>query len=773
MNLFLIKKTMIASIALSTLLLTACGGADRADTTTSSGAQPTVAADIAFDKSNVPPSLAVYGLGDSTFVSAKDAVTIRGGSNSLAGKKITLTPQLNGKALDNVALDAQGLYEFNAKLALGDNRFSLTAQDEDGLVTNKEFVIAYIPEATISKDFKLDVKSMAAGENKTLTAEMAFSDVSRIQKVEILSSQAEGAVGVMKDASPLAAESLSDRVYKGNVNVVANGQNAQCFKAQVTLTTGQKYVSSSSCVDVYTKKSNTDYEISSAARNMVVAKFNKLKNSNLPRVEKAKKVVQEIKSNKKFNDYFESMNIDAEGNIFWVMKSGLVGSLMSATAGTKAVGTVGSNTLYYTSPHDSGHLGFLNTYDNAFKVMGQTGQYTEYPPALNVKDINVFKTLNSAGVVLMVTHAGQSNGSTILSTGYTPPQYVCGQKNQVQSFWGLFEREVTVPVYCSNLEAVKPYLDNCVPGKGCLAGEGSLEDGTSVILVRPRYFEENLKDDFKDSLIFIDGCETMDNTDLRDIFFRRGAAGFMGWKNNILIAYSLKFAKPFYENLAAGKSVNEAIAEAKRVAGVNDGQKNRPGEIAVAYNKGYTDLKMPDFSLKNGGFEAKTLTPWQQKGEVVLLGSGGSLKAYEGSVMAAITTGLEKATTSGSIWQKLRVPASASRLNFYADFWSEEFQAYCGGRVWNSDYLKVSACQTNGTCNTILHKPVYQMCSSVRNVGLNLNIGKPAVYGTGWVQQSVDITAYRGQSIDLKFEIGDSANNTYDSAVLLDNIKFE
>jgi len=772
------KIILFANIVFSIFALSGCGGGSGGNSSATNATpvtQPVVANANLFQKSSIAPSIAIYGFGDSSFVSTTATVTINGASNSPSGKNITLTPNLNGKDASPATLDANGFYSFTLTLIPGDNTIVLTAKEADGLTKTKQVMVSYAPNSTIAKDFSLDVNSVAESDTKTLTAKLSFSDSSQVKTVDVLSYPAGAVVASMKDDGTLPDEIKADGLYTSNFNFTASATGNKCFRAKIMLFNGESYFSGDSCLETYTKKSILDYEISSAASDLVITKFNKLNTSSLSKQDKAAKIVGEIKSTEQFDTYFKSMHFDDKGNIFWILKSGLPGSLMVDTLGTKSIGSIeniGSDTFYYSSPHDSGSgTGFSNKYSYSLKSLKDSDFFTEIAPSLDVRDINVFKTFYNSGIVHLATHGGQSSYGTILSTGLVLPQYVCGEKKSVETFWLFFELTITTPTFCSSTNAIKEYTDNCTEQKGCLASVGGLEDGTKVALVHARYFDENLKDDFKKSLVFIDACHSFENTDMRDIFFRRGAVAFMGWNNSVLISYTRDFSKKFYESLSTGKSVNESIIVAKASVGINDGQKDNPADIHVAFNNGISDLKITDLSLKNGYFESDSISPWQQSGDARVISTLGQYLPIDGKSMGILSTGLGYTTTSGAISQKTLVQNTNSTLKFSWNYMSEEFKQYCGSSY--QDYFKVTACKKDGTCDTLLNKKVDDFCSSVVQSNVVLNNGKPAVWATGWQSQIIDISGYRGKVITFKFEASDIGDSAYDTAVLLDGIKIE
>ena len=68
-------------------------------------------------------------------------------------------------------------------------------------------------------------------------------------------------------------------------------------------------------------------------------------------------------------------------------------------------------------------------------------------------------------------------------------------------------------------------------------------------------------------------------------------------------------------------------------------------------------------------------------------------------------------------------------------------------------------------------KTIDDLCGSVSKVTNKFDQGD--VYATGWQTQDIDISSYVGKSVSLQFYSTDVGDSIYDSAILIDNIKFK
>lgn len=318
-------------IPLLAVILTGYG-----DNSASTSAPPVATVDPnLLQKSKYAPSIAIYGFGDSSFVSTTDTVKIAGASNSSSGKAITLTPNLNSKDLSAIALDANGFYSITTKLVPGDNTLILTAKEKDGLTKTKKVVLLFVENSTISTDFSLDVDSVAESHTKTLTASISFNG-RQVQTVDVISYPAGVVVASMKDDGTLPDRMKADNVYTSNFSFTASVTGNKCFRAKVTLLNNETHQTGIDCLSIFKLQTNETVNISNAIGKSIVSLISK-ESPNITQVEKSKNVINTIKKNKKYNDTFETLEYDEIGNIYWITKDGVSGAHLVVTKGTRGL----------------------------------------------------------------------------------------------------------------------------------------------------------------------------------------------------------------------------------------------------------------------------------------------------------------------------------------------------------------------------------------------------------------------------------------------------
>ncbi len=182
--------------------------------------------------------------------------------------------------------------------------------------------------------------------------------------------------------------------------------------------------------------------------------------------------------------------------------------------------------------------------------------------------------------------------------------------------------------------------------------------------------------------------------------------------------------------------------------------------------------------IRNGGFERGDLTSWAMSGNGAavqsLVASGAVINPTEGLWMADInTSNLAVGQIGTSLTQRFTVPAGVTTLTFDFNFVSEEFPEWVGSQ-YNDAFTAVVTTPNGET--TFAQTSV----NSAVNVGLigdcNFPAGDTTCGQTGWLQGTVDLSAFSGIAapinVDLIFSALDAGDNIYDTHVLVDNMRF-
>jgi hypothetical protein len=143
----------------------------------------------------------------------------------------------------------------------------------------------------------------------------------------------------------------------------------------------------------------------------------------------------------------------------------------------------------------------------------------------------------------------------------------------------------------------------------------------------------------------------------------------------------------------------------------------------------------------------------------------------DGERMALVSTGLGLTTQSGSFAQEVclpPLPPGATKLTLQYDwnFFSEEFLEYCGSQY--QDFFSVRFGD-----NPLQETKVDDLCNDPGTILVPADVGfdQGGVYMTGWLQKSVDVTAFAGTTATLTFAAGDVGDSIFDTVILVDNVK--
>jgi hypothetical protein len=225
------------------------------------------------------------------------------------------------------------------------------------------------------------------------------------------------------------------------------------------------------------------------------------------------------------------------------------------------------------------------------------------------------------------------------------------------------------------------------------------------------------------------------------------------------------------EELYNGKTVSEAVAKARL-------------EYEYIVGLGNSNLRLSG-KLKNGGFEKKVLTPWTKAGDGRVIPHLGYTQPSEGSNMGIISTGLGYTTATGAIDQNFCMDSDDINLQFDWNFFSEEFNEYCGSRYQDSFSVKMySFDPATGNIESeelLFEMAIDDLCGMVGQSdvyfdksydGCEPSSGNDCkVWNSGWKNESIDISSFADKAVNLRFYATDIGDSVYDSAILIDNVR--
>lgn len=339
------------------------------------------------------------------------------------------------------------------------------------------------------------------------------------------------------------------------------------------------------------------------------------------------------------------------------------------------------------------------------------------------------------------------------------------------------------PVLCVNEKPTES--TNKTYEKELLGNEIALvnySDGTSGYWVRPAYFKNHLSASaLVNTMIFSESCQFMGaygnvNYDMSNALTNKDARSVVGFHNSVLAKYSRNVMKDYVDRLIAGDNCGEAFEHATNRYGDGDGQKT---DEAYPILRGDSGAYLVGNSFENGSFESG-LSSWKSAGDCRAISKLAEITPKHGSRMGIITTGIgaseekykgaiEEGGTEGSeLKQKFIVPANVSTLSFWYDVVSEEPTEYVNTKYDDQYYARLV--DANGNVLKTVASETINTSTWYQIEGIDFDGGDSTVYHTMWKSVSVDVSAYRGQSVTLQFVVFDKGDSIFDTAAIMDNI---
>ncbi|HBN57400.1 MAG TPA: hypothetical protein DD414_11560 [Lachnospiraceae bacterium] len=297
------------------------------------------------------------------------------------------------------------------------------------------------------------------------------------------------------------------------------------------------------------------------------------------------------------------------------------------------------------------------------------------------------------------------------------------------------------------------------------------------------------------------------NYSMAHAFTGRGAKAYIGFHNSVFADYSRGFMEEYVDQLIEGMTSQEAYDAAVEKYGDDheewynahssstlkeyyegNGETYDPSlHIAYPVHNGNPDAVLVNNGLQNGGFEqynSSTTAPkaWSCMGDVRTMTQLGEIRPYgedEGNKrMAMITTGIgskksaefEGGTEGSMLSQTFLVPDDASKIRFDYNFISEEPMEFVGSIFDDSFGVQISE---GG--NTVLEKTYESINTSEwkKVEGIDFAGGDTTAFHTDWKTAEMDVSAYCGKVITLRFIIYDVGDQIYDSACVIDNVMLQ
>jgi len=331
-------------------------------------------------------------------------------------------------------------------------------------------------------------------------------------------------------------------------------------------------------------------------------------------------------------------------------------------------------------------------------------------------------------------------------------------------------------------EGLADYQEDLKAGRLMLFPKGQ----DAMLVITPEFIDFYNKE-FPNSIWFNMSCRSAFNDTMAAVFLAKGGGAYYGFSDYLWTQYAYNTERTVLQKIInEGKNTGEAFDAAVAAHGADMGfsaSDNCNPAALVLY--GNNELKVSVSELKNPSFEKPELNGWATEGDGRAIKVLGSDSPTEGDTMAIISTGLGFTEETGSISQTLCLPANAKNLLFDWNFYSEEFKEWCDSSFDDTFEVSIVDIET-GTETVLFDTSVNTLCGDCQGSEsseacqalsllvspVNFDQDDYDVWYTGWQSgETVDISTYKGKGVILKFLATDKGDSSWDTAVLIDNIR--
>ncbi len=438
-------------------------------------------------------------------------------------------------------------------------------------------------------------------------------------------------------------------------------------------------------------------------------------------------------------------------------------------------------------------------------------------PAYNVATANnkaanldKFRHLSSNGIVALATHSDvyfrtlaanvktdlgwhHPGGAEVLWTGES---VTCGNLSQT-------DKTCTSKSECptgNECVVTMPAVGDTSPAYGScydttqvdlMTGRAIL--GASTWGISPAFVDyHTLGQPFPSSLVYLGGCKTLYNGTMATSLFAAGARAIAGFSGTVTTTFAAQMARQFFSGMM------ESGYPAGQAYGVGAQDPAHPGSFFRLF--GAKGLTISESAILNEGFETGDITAWTKDGDGRVITQLGLTKPVEGKFMGIISTGLGYTSTNGSLEQKFCIFPGTKNLTFWWKYYSEEFPEFCGQIYQDSfqatitdktqkQYKVVSLavddlCPKTAQCPSCGKKSVGIVTADVgfdQSTPTDIGVWVTGKTNTAkqkgdWQKATYDISSLVTTDpapITLRFYTTDHGDSIYDTAVLIDGLKFE
>ena len=718
------------------------------------------------------------GKAKSDFATSSNSVLLEGytyANDTISD--ITCTNELTN--VEEVAAGKEK-WDVNMTLQVGDNKIECTAKLADSDITSKRTVtITYYDNSAFTSLLHFEEDTFFVDETKVIKANIGVDyNISKSIIVKLYELDSNGTLkdpNAMYDNGVLPDEIDKDGIFTVHATLNETNPANHCYRVGVIYDNENEFFSEVKCVHIIkhiTQEQMQNFMSIGEDIKKIYAENNDTKTA-------AQKAYDTLVNDPRIG----AIGINDDGESLWyVSVDGIAGGHSVFREGKKAAPKeeVKSKKGLIISPYINNPNDPLNSWpdgesDDDYSVVWK---YIKNKKSCRLKATT--EKINNGSVSVQVDDFKHLSDYGYIHISTHGDNWFSGLIDEWDDEWGdeIWLDSISEVVLYTGNKIIQDSNGTWIYGayEKDIATHRIVMDGDGYIVITPAFIDRYVSG-LPDSIVMLSACRSAINGSMANAFIARGAKTVLGYSDYVLTGYTQDTTSTFVKELYNDKTTGEAFAQAIKQHGVDDGNYGSKSDHARFTLFGSQNLKLASGRLVNLGFEEATLKPWKKVGDGRLIAQLGSSSPTEGKYMGIISTGLGYTTQAGSIEQAGCLDNNESTLRFDWNFFSEEFKEYCNSQY--QDTFKVVMCEVkdvNGTmsksnCSTLFIKTIDDLCGSVHKVSNTFDQGD--VYATGWQTQEVDISSYAGKSISLQFYATDVGDSVYDSAILIDNIKFK
>jgi len=373
---------------------------------------------------------------------------------------------------------------------------------------------------------------------------------------------------------------------------------------------------------------------------------------------------------------------------------------------------------------------------------------------------------------------------------------------------------------------------NCPEGTRCLVtkgtasdtgatGEGVCFDDTQADLllgralitnrglaVTPSFFTAWRGRGLPASWVHLGACHSLWNGSLASALYAAGALAITGFSGTVDSAWARERALEVFTKVGQTGVIDDFHTTALDPA--------HPETRWRLFGAG--DLALDQAELVNADFENGSTQGWSAAGDGRVVAQFGEAQPVGGKFMGLVSSGLGYAVETGRLTQDFCIPEGRTTLTMWWRFYSEEFKEWCGDEEFQDSFRATLAAPTggalpvvtvavddlcqyeDGTCDACPSPVACDAGCFARDgcfltedeaactgafacqcgryfEGLSesdIGFDRGGVWRTQWRKTVVDVRALAGRGpVRLTLEVQDSGDSSFDTAVLVDEIRVE